>query len=332
MRLTADAKARNARVLDGSEAMRAMNGTPESQEMMKKVEQVLEWIDEADAVVIGGASGISTANGFDYYNHHTPFFNKYFADFGKIYHEPSCWQLLYHHYNSDEERWAYMARNGCVMLDLPAGQTYLDLHALVGDKDYYVITTNQDAQFAKVFDPERIFTIQGDAHWMQCSRRCHDKIYRSEETLHKLNASIVHGKIPTEMVPRCPVCGEVMEPWVKSFIFHYSSYWDEQADKYKAYLKEHINQKVLFFALGVGNMTPEFIKHPFINMTYNWPNARLVLLNIGEPDPMKEIADKTVAMNADILETLKTMAEMKTGTTRRGTRSNEQVYRNCEEN
>lgn len=279
--------------------------------MVEKMEIVLRWLEEADAVVIGGASGMSAACGYDYYSHHSPFFEKYFSDFGKIYHEPSCWQLLYHRYRSDEERWAYMARSGCVMLDLPTGQTYRDLYTLVGDKDHYIITTNQDAQFAKVFDPERIFTIQGDAHWMQCAARCHDKIYPSEETLHKLNASIVDGKLPAELVPRCPVCGGVMEPWVKSFIFQYGSYWEEQAAKYKAYLNRHMNQKVLFLALGVGRMTPEFIKNPFINMTYSWPEARLVLINKGEPEPFAEIADKTIAMNTDILEVLHTMAGMK---------------------
>lgn len=274
---------------------------------------VLQWIEEADAVVIGGASGMSAACGFDYYSHHSPFFEKYFSDFGEIYKEPSCWQLLYHTYPSDEERWAYMARSGCVMLDLPAGQTYRDLHTLVREKDHYIITTNQDAQFAKVFDPERIFTIQGDAHWMQCAARCHDKIYRSEETLHTLNANIRDGRLPSELAPRCPVCGGVMEPWIKSFIFQYGSYWKEQSEKYKAYLTGHLDKKVLFFALGVGRMTPEFIKHPFINMTYNWPDAKLILLNKGEPVPLPEIAEKTIALDADILETLQTLVKMKRG-------------------
>lgn len=280
----------------------------------KKWEQlrtVLQWIDEAEAIVVGGASGMSTACGFDYYSHHTPFFQKYFSDFGEIYHEPSCWQLLYHHYRSDEERWAYMARSGCVMLDLPAGQTYLDLYTLIKDKDHYIITTNQDAQFAKVFDPDRIFTIQGDAHWMQCASRCTEEIYPSEKILHRLNASIVDGKLPTELVPRCPVCGGVMEPWVKSFIFQYGRYWREQAENYNVYLDSHTHDKVLFLALGIGRMTPEFIKNPFINMTYSLPDARLVLINKGEPEPLAEIADKTIALDADILETLHMMVEMK---------------------
>lgn len=40
----------------------------------EKMQQILDWIEQADAIVIGGASGMSTANGFDYYNQHTPFF------------------------------------------------------------------------------------------------------------------------------------------------------------------------------------------------------------------------------------------------------------------
>lgn len=286
---------------------RLIAGTPYRDDLKK----IIRWIDEADALVIGGASGMSTACGYDYYTHHTPFFEKYFSDFGKIYHEPSCWQLLYHSYDSDEERWAYMARSGCVMLDLPAGQTYRDLHRLTKEKDYYIITTNQDAQFSKVFDPERIFTVQGDAHWMQCARRCHDKIYPSEEVLHRLNASIVDGKLRTEDVPRCPVCGGVMEPWVKSFIFHYCSYWEEQAAKYKQYLTDHVNQKVLFLGLGIGRMTPEFIKNPFMQMTLSWPDAKLVLLNKGEPEAPAVIVSKTIAMDTDLAQVMQDLVAVK---------------------
>ncbi len=277
----------------------------------EKMEQILAWIDESDAVVIGGASGLSTANGFDYYHPHTPFFEKYFGDFGKIYNEPSAWELLYHNYKSEEERWAYMARSGCVMLDLEAGQTYKDLYELVSHKEHYIITTNQDAQFSKVFDKDKIFIIQGDAHFMQCSKRCSSEIYPSEETLHRLNASIVDGKLKKEDVPHCPKCGAVMEPWVKSFIFQYGNYWHLEAAKYKEFLESHVNDKVLFLGLGIGTMTPEFIKHPFMQMTYGWDNARCAFINMGEPEPIKEIADKTIALDLDILKALDEMVKIK---------------------
>lgn len=276
---------------------------------LEDLKTIDRWISQAEAIVIGGASGMSAACGFDYYNH-GPFFQKHFSDFGEIYGESSCWQLLYHRYESHEERWAYMARSGCVMLDLPVGQTYKDLHRLAGGRNYYIITTNQDAQFAKIFDPERIFTVQGDAHWMQCANRCHDRIYPSEETLHRLNESIVDGQIPAELVPRCPVCGGVMEPWVKSFIFQYGSYWEEQAEKYRKFLRENRHRKILFLALGVGRMTPEFIKNPFLQMTAQLPNSRLALINRGEPKAPAEIADRTVAVDGDILDALHRMARM----------------------
>ncbi len=208
-----------------------------------------------------------------------------------------------------------MARSGAVMLDLEVGKTYTDLYELVKHKDHYIITTNQDAQFSKVFDINKIFTIQGDAHWMQCSERCSPEIYPSEETLHRLNNSIVNGKLRPKDVPCCPKCGAVMEPWVKSFIFQYGDYWHKEADKYQTYLEKHVNDKVLFLGLGIGRMTPEFIKHPFINMTYNWPNARCAFINLGEPEPMREVADKTIALNVDILETLDEMVAMKNGLT-----------------
>lgn len=278
---------------------------------ISKIEEMNQWIKEAKVIVIGGASGMSAACGFDYYSHNNEFFKKYFSDFGEIYREPSCWQLLYHHYHSHEERWAYMARSGCVMLDLPVGKTYKDLYRLVGDKKYYIITTNQDAQFSKIFDPERIFTIQGDAHWMQCADRCHDKIYPSDEVLHHLNANIVDGKLPSDLVPKCPICGGVMEPWVKSYIFQYGSYWKEQNQKYERFLKENKDKQILFIGLGIGTMTPEFIKNPFMNMTYSWPNSRLILINKGEPEAPAVIADRTIAVNGDILEVLNDMVKVK---------------------
>lgn len=76
-------------------------------------------------------------------------------------------------------------------------------------------------------------------------------------------------------------------------------------------LESHAHKKILFLALGIGRVTPEFIKIPFINMTYSLPDARLVLVNKGEPEPLAEIADKTIALDADILETLHMMMEMK---------------------
>jgi hypothetical protein len=58
-------------------------------------------------------------------------------------------------------------------------------------------------------------------------------------------------------------------------------------------------------------MTPEFIKIPFMNMTFHRENAKLALLNIGEPELPGETADKIIAVDSDLLKTLDALADMR---------------------
>ena len=116
---------------------------------------------------------------------------------------------------------------------------------------------------------------------MQCARCCHDKLYPSEELLHRLNASIVDGKLPKELVPHCPVCGSVMEPWVKSFIFQYGSYWEEQAEKYKQF------------------------KAPFMRLTAQEAKATYVTINLGEIYIPEKIRNKSFGLDGYLSDILK---------------------------
>lgn len=77
-----------------------------------------------------------------------------------------------------------------MILDARTGQPYYDLSEILKDKNYYILTTNQDTQFSRIFSEEKISAIQGDWRYFQCSRRCHDELYDSVETLHKLNDAI----------------------------------------------------------------------------------------------------------------------------------------------
>ena len=46
-------------------------------------------------------------------------------------------------------------------------------------------------------------------------------------------------------------------------------------------------------------------------MTFRWENSKLILLNKGEPTAPAVIADRTIAMNADILSVLQELVKMK---------------------
>ena len=94
----------------------------------------------------------------------------------------------------------------------PPKPVYQDLLRLVKDKDYFVITTNVDHCFQKAgFDKKRLFYTQGDYGLWQCSLPCHQKTYDNEETVRRMYSEQRNMRVPSELVPRCPVCGRPMQ-------------------------------------------------------------------------------------------------------------------------
>lgn len=278
-----------------------------SQQYQDNINTILQKIKEADAVIVGGASGMSTANGHDFYGH-SKYWIDNFSEFEKNYGIRGNFQALYYNYPTSEERWAYLSKHCTLMFDTPPGQTYIDLHKLIKDKNYYIITTNQDMQFSKLFSEERICLPQGDAHWLQCAKPCHDKVYPAEDIVRNMAAHIEDTRVPTELIPRCPVCGGEMEPWIRSFVFLEGEFWEESLNKYRTFLSENYNKKILFIELGVGPMTPNIIKYPFTEMAYSLPDAFLVRINKGEAPTPDSLKDKILTMDADIAQVLSDLA------------------------
>ena len=115
-------------------------------------------------------------------------------------------------YDTLEEFWAYWSRYVYVnRYDQPAGKPYEDLLALVRDKNYFVLTTNVDHRFQVAgFDKARLFYTQGDYGLFQCSVPCHNKTYDNEAQIRAMLQEQKDMRIPSELVPRCPVCGKPM--------------------------------------------------------------------------------------------------------------------------
>lgn len=73
------------------------------------------------------------------------------------------------------------------------------------------MSPNVDHQFQLAgFDKKRLFYTQGDYGLWQCSKACHDKTYDNEETIRRMAAEQKDMKVPSELIPKCPVCGVPM--------------------------------------------------------------------------------------------------------------------------
>ena len=92
-----------------------------------------------------------------------------------------------------------------------ANPSYQKIYELFKDKNYFVITTNVDHQFQLAgFDKKRLFYMQGDYGLFQCSLPCHNKTYDNKKIIFKMINSIKDNKIPSSLIPRCPLCRRPM--------------------------------------------------------------------------------------------------------------------------
>ena len=58
---------------------------------------------------------------------------------------------------------------------------------------------------------KEFFGVQGSYRYIQCSGACHNKIYDATNMVKEMIEKTKNCKIPTELVPTCPVCGKKMD-------------------------------------------------------------------------------------------------------------------------
>lgn len=237
-------------------------------------------IAEADAVLIGAGAGLSTAAGINYSG---PEFKKAFADMIARYGFTDLYTSSFYPFQSEEEKWAYWSRHIDYARFLPEGKPlYKHLLELVQGKEYFVITTNVDGQFAKAgFDPDKVFEVQGDYGLMQCATACHLKRYSNESIVKQMIAEQKDCRISSSLVPRCPVCGGPMEINVrKDRYFVEDERWHRQAERYYAFLEKMLGKrKLALIEYGVGFNTPTIIRFPFERMAATYPDVTLIRIN-----------------------------------------------------
>lgn len=263
-------------------------------------EKIKELLRGADNVLIGAGAGLSVAAGFTYSGER---FRKYFSDFERKYGFHDMYSGGFYPFGSPEEFWAYWSRyifvNRYTDAPLPI---YEELLALVKDKNYFVLTTNVDHCFQKAgFDKSRLFYTQGDYGLFQCSVPCHDKTYDNEERIRAMVAEQKDMKIPSALIPRCPVCGKPMTVNLRADLtFVEDDGWHRAADRYEKYLSRYAEEDIIFLELGVGYNTPGIIKYPFMKMTAANPRAHYIRVNKDDAFIPEEIADRSVLFPYDI--------------------------------
>ena len=265
-----------------------------------KAEQLKTWLKEAEAVLVGAGSGLSTAAGFTYSGER---FERFFSDFEKKYGFHDMYSGGFYPFSSKEEYWAYWSRYIYInRYDQPAGEPYKALLRLLENKNYFVLTTNVDHRFQVAgVDRARLFYMQGDYGLFQCSVPCHNATYDNEAAIREMLAAQKGMKIPSTLVPRCPVCGKPMTVNLRSDdTFVEDAGWHVARERYRAFLRKNAHGRILYLELGVGMNTPGIIKYPFWQMTYRNAQARYACINLKATYAPAEIARRSLCISSDL--------------------------------
>ncbi|OZG68164.1 SIR2 family NAD-dependent protein deacylase [Bifidobacterium eulemuris] len=238
-------------------------GEPNADDILAEAREL---IMGSERVLIGAGSGLSTAAGLTYSGER---FTRNFGPWIAKYGISDLYSSSFYPYPTDEERWAYWAKHvDLSRYEPPAMPLYRQLLDGVHDKDYFVLTTNVDAQFAKAgFDPFQIFATQGDYGFMQCMRGCHQRIYPLDDLVPRMLESTVDCAVPSDLVPHCPVCGGQMMVHLRcDQYFVQDEAWYEAQRRYNRFiqqLQERPDVPTVLLELGVGWNTPSIIRFPF---------------------------------------------------------------------
>lgn len=272
-----------------------------------KLQILSEKLASADAVVAGAGAGLSTSDGFTYSGRR---FEENFSDFIGKYGFRDMYSAGFYPFPSPEEHWAYWSRYIYInRYGQEPGKVYQRLRSLLEGKDYFILTTNVDHCFQRAgFDKHRLFYTQGDYGLWQCSVPCCARTYDNEDAVRQMISRQKDMRIPSELIPRCPVCGAPMSMNLRAdSTFVEDEGWRRAAERYLDFLRRHDGLNLLFLELGVGGNTPGIIKYPFWQMTAKNPRATYACVNYGEAYAPEEIAGRSICIDGDIGEVLENL-------------------------
>ncbi len=271
--------------------------------LSERIIDIKNALDDADYIIIGAGAGLSTAAGIDYGGER---FKKNFSEYIKKYDMTDMYTSGFYPFKTSEEKWGYWSKH-IYLNNVSMGSTklYEKLYDLVKDKEYFVITTNVDDQFLKSgFPSYKVFATQGSYNYFQCSKACHDKLYENTDIILEMVENIDEElKIPSDLIPKCPVCGEEMETNLrKDDLFVEDAHWHMQNQAYKDFLEKAKGHKTVLLEFGIGYNTPGIIRFPFEIMAGEYSGWTLVRFNRDHLEVAVKVHNTWKLMPLDVLE------------------------------
>lgn len=241
-------------------------------------------LKEADCVLIGAGAGMSAAAGLDYLDE-ISFAERFpgMLQYGITYQ----YQLMGYPFPSEALKWGYFSVALDYVYNAGKKTVYQDLKSLIGDKDYFVITSNVDRYFHKNgFEESRIYTPQGDYENFQCLGPCKQEVWDGTGQIKSMLPTINRETQMVEdetLLPTCPSCGGPIFMNVRGGGWFVETPYLEKQQTFYKWLKATLDKRLAIIEIGSGFNTPGVIRLPLESLSLQHPRARLIRINRDYP-------------------------------------------------
>lgn len=265
-----------------------------------------EWLSGATHVLVGAGAGMTAAAGIDY-GDEDDFARRFPVLRAKGFR--ARYEFIGYDAWTPAEAWAFWASHvHQVRWGVRDDATYRSLRAMIGDRDYFVVTSNVDGLFVRNgFDEARTFTPQGDYALMQCRRACTRETWPSRPPIERAIAAIdpqTFTVADPAAIPTCPRCGGPTFMNVRADEYFIEVPYEAQADRFGAWMREAIGARLLVIEVGAGFNTPSVIRWRMERVVAAARDARFVRINPQYPHVPAAFASRAASVGATINDVL----------------------------
>lgn len=130
--------------------------------MTTEINKARGLIADADALLIGASNGLSIAEGYNIFADND-MFRRDFGEFRSRFGIRSVLDGVFFRYPTPEDRHAFLSKLVKDWVkDYTPSEVMLNLKSIVGDKDYFIVTTNGDTHLEESgFRADKVFELEG---------------------------------------------------------------------------------------------------------------------------------------------------------------------------
>ena len=270
------------------------------------IQKASDCIVNADKILLGIGSGLTASGGLNYSDPilAEKWYPEYFEQGKKSIMEiMSIFWVTTINKKNTTAYWGFWAKHIYhIRYEPEALKPYTDLFTIINGKDYFICSTNVDGQLEKAgFNKSLIFAPQGDYALFQCSIPCSQNVYNNEKMITTMLKNMISPfEILTSDIPLCPICGNYLIPNLRCDDTFIETPHIKNVGDYKIFIQNAYDNNVVLMELGVGFNTPVIIRYPFESITLQYPNAKLIRINIAKDKVSEKIIDKSLFIQEDI--------------------------------